>query len=224
MALFGSKKQIDQQTIDTVNGYIRDKQELLPYEENSYYIIPSLVIHLILSYYIEPEYFTNNPGGYKVSDDKKTITKIDASEPSIYGNIIIPSTRKGIYSWIFKILCIKTNTSFGITSDIDCTYKGGEFWQTSKFPAYAAVYAGHRASKGKMEYEYPEFNQIRANSMIKMVLDLSKKELIFWVDNQNLGVAYKDIDVGEDIKYRMAVDMYNASTKMCLIDYNEYYE
>ena len=217
-------KQIDDTTKDIINGYIRNEQLLLPYEENAYYLIPPLVIHLILLYYFDAEYFNipyehkETSKAYKVSEDKKTITKTDWSDISIFGNIVIPSTRSSlIYCWSFKILQLHTNLTFGITSDINDTFKAA-FWRNQKSSNYGAMYSGHRVSRAIPEASYP-IDHVDNNDIIKMVLDLKEKEIRYWVNDKNLGAAYTDIDVGEDIKYKMVIDMMDAQTKIQLIDY-----
>ena len=51
LSSFKHLKLCDKKTRNTINGYIREIQELFPWEENSYYIIPELVNHICLSFY-----------------------------------------------------------------------------------------------------------------------------------------------------------------------------
>ena len=215
---FETVKYIDQPTTDTVNGYIKKQQNLLPHKENPYYLIPPLVTHLILLYYFNNEYFVNTPKGYIISHDKKTIQKTEWSTVSMYGNIIIPSTRSGIYYWSFKVLQVEVNLTFGITSDIEHSFESS-FWSDENHSNYGAMYSGHKVSKANPEFNY-SFDDLNNNDIVKMELDLNKKELSYWVNDKYIGPAYTDIDVGEDIKYKMAVDMMRQDTKVQFIDFS----
>ena len=224
---FEKIKNTDQRTLDIVNGYIRRKQSLLSYQQNPFYLIPPLVIHLILAYFFDGEFFANNPNGYDISTDKKTITKTKRIKgPSIYGNIIIPSTGSGIHLWTFKMLKVKTSISFGITSDIHLKAKNVQtkkFWKIKDkhIYNYAAVYSGHRGSKGMMEYKYKNFACIDDQDVVEMKLNLSKKELVFSINDKNLGPAYTKLAVGKSVKYRMSVDMMHEKSAMELMDFRQ---
>ena len=53
MALqFERIKRIDDSIKDIINGYVRQKQELLSCEENSYYTIPPIVNYLVILFYL----------------------------------------------------------------------------------------------------------------------------------------------------------------------------
>ena len=220
MASFFEKiKDVDQRTNDVVNGYLRNQQSLLPYTDNPYYLIPSLVIHLILSFYFDPEYFESDSNGYyKVSDDGKTVQKAGGSyNCSVYGHAVIPSHLGGIYEWTFKIIVEGISISIGITADIHKTFKKG-FWRNTNHSNYAAVYSGHKASKNEFKYGYP-IERIRDGDIVKMHLDLNKKQLIFWINDKDLGPAWKNIDVGEDIQYKMAIVATSGKIKLELMDF-----
>ena len=204
-------KNVDQNTIDLVNGYIRDKQSLLPYEDNPYYVISSLVIHLILSFYFDPEYFATIQGHIKASNNNKIISM----NGTAYGNITVPSTIPRIYTWKFKILKCKTDIYVGITSKIG--QHGAFCYQDRR--SYCAYLPGGRVTNCSLTRDYP-FKNINNNSIVEMILDLKKKELSYCIDGKHLGAAYENIDTGENIKYRMAVYMHYVSTKMELIGFD----
>ena len=52
-----------------------------------------------------------------------------------------------------------------------------------------------------------------------MELNLIDKELSFCINDKNIGPAYTDIDIGDDIKYKMVIDMLYALTKIQLIEF-----
>ena len=49
--LFKVVKGCDLKTKNIVNGYIREIQKIFPWQDNSYFIIPSLINHVCLSFY-----------------------------------------------------------------------------------------------------------------------------------------------------------------------------
>ncbi len=62
---------------------------------------------------------------------------------------------------------------------------------------------------------------IKADSVVKMELDLKKKELIFYVDGNCKGPAYSDIECAEDIYYKMAVIFEDGGSGAKLLEYTE---
>ena len=50
-----------------------------------------------------------------------------------------------------------------------------------------------------------------------MILDCKLKQLSFQKNNQDLGVAYDNIQCGEDIKYKMAMYIYCQDTEVELL-------
>ena len=216
-SLLKSSAEADQTTIDIVNGYIHDNQSLLPYQENQYFLIPPLVTHLIMAYYFDPEYFAIDLNDYDISQDRKTITKTDNTwYKSMHGNVVIQSTVAAIYEWSFKLLHLRSNLSIGVTSDIDCEFND-RFWDNTNCSNYAAMYCGFKGSKGKGDGTY-DFDA-NDGDIVYMTLDLVQKEIRFMVNDKNLGAAYTDIDVGEDIKYKMAIDAHYATSKVTLISF-----
>ena len=71
--------QPDQITMDLIHGYLRIQQSLLPFEETTYYTISSLVIHLILTFFYNPEYFTDHGEFIKWNEDCDTATMLAIS-------------------------------------------------------------------------------------------------------------------------------------------------
>ena len=68
------QKVTDHYTKNIVNGYLKQQQYSLPYQENSYFIIPSVVIQIILSFYYNPEYFTDHGYFINLNETKKEAT------------------------------------------------------------------------------------------------------------------------------------------------------
>ena len=159
------------------------------------------------------DYFDKVPNTYDVLDDRKIICcNTGWKNESVFGKYVIPSSKGGIYTWTFKVIHYDTSLYIGITSDIagkfsDC------FAENTTGSNYAAYYCGYKLSKG-VKKDYNSFKSLNHGDIMKMELDLNKKTLGFWRNDENLGPAYKNIDVGDKIKYKMAISMLNKDTKI----------
>ena len=81
---FKALQYCDKKSRNTVNGYIYDTQRLFPWKQNSYYIIPDIVIHLCLSYFWNAGIFNlEKHGKYLKFIDPKTVQKENESDYSI---------------------------------------------------------------------------------------------------------------------------------------------
>lgn len=102
-----STKCTDQCTIDIVNGYLKEHQLLLPFQESAYYLIPALVTQLIISFYYHLEYFTAHGPHIKINATKDTATYAEGNfNPynTVYGNIRINKDNYcNKFLWEYKI-------------------------------------------------------------------------------------------------------------------------
>ena len=118
------EKVTDLYTKYIVNGYLKQQQSLLPFQENSYYNIPSLVIHLILSFYHKyiPEYFTDHQGCITVNDAKDIATyigqEVSDTFSTLYGTFTISKYNYcNKFIWEYKIIKPKDGLTMGIGLD-----------------------------------------------------------------------------------------------------------
>ena len=190
--------KIDSKTKHLVHGFVREMNSILTQ------IIPEPIIYVILSFYFLGEYFEIfDPKYYKVTEENKTVTKTSNtgwSVPSCYGKMLIDSDSGGVYEWVFRILTQNTCMDYGISSSYNLDKA---FTRSSESSNYCARYAAHKVSKNKQEY-WSGFHMSPGNCL-KMKLDLNKRTLSYDVDADPIGVAWENIDVGPDIKYRMAI-------------------
>ena len=151
---------------------------------------------------------------WKVSDDRKTITRTKGTpSASVYGKCIIPSDKGGIYDWKFKILKENTNMRFGISSQWDTDSRLGYISSSN----YCAEHSGGKWSK-MMNRSYDGFSFGNGDE-VQMTLNLDNKKLLFSINGNSIGAAYKNIDVGPGIKYRMAIHFRDTDTKAQLIEF-----
>ena len=74
-------KRINQKTKDIVNGYLRVCQQLLPYKENTFYVIPMLINNICTLYYKTYDEWDINAIGTDCILEKDRIT-IKNTSPS----------------------------------------------------------------------------------------------------------------------------------------------
>eukprot|EP01084_Bolivina_argentea_P185931 320551_1 len=97
--------QIDDRTKLIVNGFIRHSQNLLPFEDNSYFNICDLVIHLCTLYYYVNEYWDILSVNSKTASEKTVLMKSNSDDWSHtnYCHQTIPSEGDIIYQWYLKM-------------------------------------------------------------------------------------------------------------------------
>ena len=72
--------QIDQQSKDIVNGYIKLIQLLLPWKKSSHFIIPTCIKHLLIIYYAIPAVFNKiKCSSYLQFINDRTVKKVNCS-------------------------------------------------------------------------------------------------------------------------------------------------
>ena len=125
-----SAKKINDYFKIIVSGYIRNIQQLLPYQQNTFYIIPDLIQIIILIFYYG-EHFSI--AGDKITIDQANPNKISyhrvrGSRSTAYGNIDITSDNAhNKYIWDFKCTNIdggKKVTRGNVLIGIDASKKG----------------------------------------------------------------------------------------------------
>lgn len=232
MALFSASKSIVSQiTVDIVNGFIKDAQLLLPNEDNPYYNIPELVNHICINFYNNPEYFSKWNERYFAMDKNQTGYSIktgSAPEGSFYGNVDIVEDSFSKYTWKFNIISFRTLMAIGIDASNkkyidkdfhDCgntnPYYAIEVYREGEFLLYS-----HHDDEDTFRDEYGDIrkNKYIEGSEIIMELDLKKRTLSYYVDDEYLGVAFQDIYFKPDTKYNMTV--FVSGVRVQLMDFS----
>ena len=208
----------DEHTKDIVNGYLRLEQDLLPHTENSYYTIPALVIHLILSFFYNPEYFTIHGSRTKLNEDYDTFkfTKDQGNYGlnTTYGNIEI---HKEMYCnnfiWKFEIISIKTPicVAIGIDSS-NKQYSESSFdsiMNDHTFYSYESIQS-HSQMRGNsgVKFDYGSI-YCTAKTTISMELDMKQKTLRYFVNGEDQGIAINDVNFANDERYSVAISTDN---------------
>ena len=223
----------DQGTKDLVNGYIKQYQSLLPHEENSYYTIPALVIHLILSFYYNPEYFTAH-GSFTTLNKECDIFEYNAKEEiyhnsnSVYGNIeIVQQMYCNKFLWEFEIISIEEIICVAIGLDSsDKEYPNGLFdsiTNPNTFYSYESsrIRSQIRANHGSKS-DYGCCYCMPKNT-VSMELNTKQKTLRYFVNGKDQGIAIHDVIFDNNQRYVAAISTDN-DVKIKLVRFEQTHE
>eukprot|EP01084_Bolivina_argentea_P189861 326407_1 len=202
----------DQISIDTVNGYIRRIQMILP-KNKTFYNIPKLVNVIVLSYFYEQEFFETYSDDYITvsGENRNIITATHAAWHSAYGAFIIDfSTQCSnmIYEWTFRIFGSVSGIHAGGGDQliaIDSTYNSLD---TYMYPTSGMHYALHcnghkyRSGESSMVYMTDGFD---AGDVVILRINIQDKSMSFIKNGVDCGIAYSDIDTS--VKYRVVISL-----------------
>ena len=121
----------------------------------------------------------------------------------------IPSLSQAICRWDIKInLIIDQGFRVGITSNHTLIEQCFVDDKTSSNYGYMAS-GGLKVSKGqKSKYAKQAY---RTGEIVGIKLNLKERFVEFFINNKSFGKAFTDIDVGENINYRLAISMYGIN-------------
>ena len=219
-------KLVDSRTKHLVFGFIRIAQSKL-LNENKIKIflnIPPLISYICLLYYFIGDYFDVLGDSIELSKDKTVITKTESSgwSNSNYGKICIDSQSNAIFKWYLKLnkmmdsLC---DAQIFIASDCKIT-KCPVTWNN-----YSTNYYGFYIGNGERygydkPYKGPYFgNKIfKQGDIVCFELNLKNDYIkVYRNDDDDLGILYKGINKGQDIKYRICVSLYYKGDQVEII-------
>jgi len=163
---------------------------------------------------------------HKLTDNSSKITVTGSSYyQNAFGNVVINSTSKESHCWQFKILRIKE--SYGI--DIGICMEGhlhSEPAFSSKGFGYSLCSNGclYSANSNKQNYKLRNSKQkYKVNDVVLVNLDLFAKTLSFFIDRKdnemNKKIIIKNIQIDENIKYRMAVYLSSKKDSVKLLNH-----
>ena len=207
-------KWIDQRNKDLMFGFIREINEL-------YTTIPMMINYIcLLYYYLIPEKFIKCSSNLNItsSDSNKndvvTICKYSSEWENMHGNVIINTENNPnvIATWTVKtnsVCCI-----IGIHSMYDdeniCygdDYNDSESGSNRMSPNYGWEGEGGRIGTGYTWYGGGGMEKFDdGDNVIKMELNVSKKQLKFYKNGQETKVVFNDIDITTD--YHLMIRCY----------------
>lgn len=217
---------IDNQTKLLVLGYFRDFERGIQSKGGNRINIPEEIADLCQVFAYEPEQFMPGARGLDVySEDhpfdmnNKLILKEPGRWASSNGEYLVHCNqeRNMIYEWI--IIAAADCVSIGIDSSRGSVKNGYIFGSANDDGKYYAM-----GNDGVLEYQYSQkawnsdrqgngtgpslmtlsASGIQRGDVVKMIFDVRERTLSFCINENDLGVAYEDI---EDAIYNMAVSV-----------------
>ena len=131
---------------------------------------------------------------------------------------MIQSNNGGTYQWIFKIIRRTSTITLGIDEDTYIRKDEGSF---GTFPGQSKLYVIYNdGDRRKWDHDgyitsedNPKFN---TNDKIMMILNLSAQTLSFKKNDGDERILFKNIAVGCDINYCMAIYIHNSGDSVYL--------
>eukprot|EP01084_Bolivina_argentea_P037160 68703_1 len=215
-------KQINDHTKRSVFGYVREIQEKLSLPN-----IPILISYLCLSYYYHNEYFTKSCDEIEISNDRMSIKKIKGDlsyANTTYCNTWIQSTSNKIAKWTLKATACSSYIYICLISNYDDKMNEDCSVYESK---YMPNYGFHKKNYDIMICE--DFGEavdvmdecIDFNEQFTIILNLKQKSIGYQYDsNDKVRNIIENIQVGNDIKYKLAINIYETGCGISLIDFD----
>eukprot|EP01084_Bolivina_argentea_P299263 515826_1 len=210
--------KIDKRTKYVVCGWIRNNEKLLKLCH-----IPLLISSICILYFRDDEIFVKIGTKVKLSNNNKCIEKIVNQvgwENCSYGITQICSKHNIVCQWDLKIKKIHPdavdwgfniapdNVIIGVTShEVDPdTYCS----KNHSGVLYLYCNDGNRRAKGEAAYTYWDNYGMKCgeNDKVSVCLDLKNKQVKFLINDIDQGVAFENINTGDDIKYTLFVSLY----------------
>ena len=224
---FSIINQIQQDKKDLIFGFIREIQTkyFANYHE-TFYIIPTLIIHLCLLfyYYKNDEFDPNLCGKYIILSNKNRIithTQNGDGSSTVYGKIIIDPIKNGNYIWKIKNLSKSTTcTNIGIDNSkakyINENFSVKHEKGTCSYNSYGGWCDASEGNKSGL----PRFTENSDILTIKVSFNPNQKYGIFSIqinDNEK-HIASDKVLREKEIKYRFAIFMLDPRNSFELLE------
>lgn len=197
----------------TVTAYVHNVEKLFP--DEPFYNIPDLILFICMAYYYDPEGWDPKLCDEKIKIEKDTITVLRCSPNHWYSSISMKKyiePKSGIHTWTFRI--DNKNSSWHVLG----------IWKLDK--EFERVYKhgyGYVLSEGFLANpnKYGSFGRqygihCKNNDVIEMIVDMDKLCISYKVNDQELGIAFKDI---EETKYKAGLTTCYENTQFTFLSY-----
>ena len=208
-----------------VFGFIHEAELQLKLSE-----IAALIINMILGFYYHGEYFASFlEDHFEVSPDRLTLTnikEIDLGNHTSYFNQWIESTSKSIVKWTLKInKAEKTNLKFDSAFYFGLATKESDpskDFATSKTLNYCIDDLGwkYKSYMGDGRAVSFAFNE---GDLVIFTLDLASKQWLGKVGVDGTDIELFDVEVSDDIKYKLAMQMSKVGDSVTLVSFERSY-
>ena len=230
MALnFEELHQIDLSQRDLVFGYFRQYEVMLhkSNQDNSFYLVPDLVIYITLSYYYMFEYFKLYPMIIHPSQDQTMITRGD--DRHIWCNICYSSTEiypiqsKSVYQWFIKLESVQGNMHIGFGSDYD-SLDVFSLLDTESAYYVLSCFSGNLYGSGTKEVkrrDYIGYDEFKTGDIVCVEFSCNgnKSHIKYYLNNVDQEIAFSADEIKMDIAYRMAITLCDPGDCVTIIDF-----
>ena len=223
-------KYIDQRTKFVVFGYIREYENKL----SLYINISPGICYICLAYYFLGEYFEKAGNQFIISNDKMTVTKKQESykyeysnwNNTAYGKLWINSTIPQIIKWKFKINelgCLSGICFCLVSKDNRCNENCMSRDSKKDYPNYGfcnkllTIINDDEAIEEKSD----DAEKFEKNDIVLMIFNTIKREFYCQNADQINLITIKNIKIGDNIRYKMAIQMYDSFNSVQLIYFNK---
>ena len=221
------KESVDRETQYLVYGFIHETEKLYKLDN-----IPNIIIELCVAFfhYIDEIFSIYNPQSIQLSEDKKTITQIEFNRDDCnFGiNQITSADNECKYEWDLNIIKMDFNSRMqrviyiGISSltQMNQSKKLSGYnylyqnWTTMTGGTSSTVSWIERKRKWNLNEQYGEMYE--TGDKVTICLDFEKKQLSFKLNDIDQGVAFDDIKVGPNIKYRLIVKLCDVGSSVSI--------
>ena len=215
-------KFINKRVKYTVFGYIREAQCLFKSYTKSTKIIPQIIASICTIFYYENEYLTPCYQSIVSLDEcQKVIESLPINpkflyrDNTAYGSIYINPRHHlhSIFQWKIKLLVVNDRMRIGILTMFRESFFSLE--TTGRLYKYGNL-TKNAISVGKWGNYYSP--QLKTNDVITMELNIKHKNIRYYLNEINLGVAFKNIDI--ETSYYFGVNL-RRNDKLELIHFQE---
>ena len=206
-------KHVDDKSQKLLCGYLRNiYNDDVGNGNDHQHIIPDLVLNICLLFYFRGDYFEMIVNGNTYSDcewdnfilsnNDKTVEKVDGCFGNLYGKIKIDSLSQIVCQWRIKIMNAMY-VELGVSADVSDEYFYGSF----RLPNNTFVCNGNHRVFGVCkvsDYHWMKWNN---DDVVDIKLDLTQRNIEYFLNDKSAGVLFEDIPVGVGMEYRLVIYM-----------------
>ena len=207
--------KINQRTKYAVYGWIRKAEQELNFNN-----IPMLISCICILYFSEEDIFEILQQEMKLSNNKKIIWRWSTDRcwencSCCYGNIVIPSMSDTVCRWDLRVrkLNHKVSLSVGISSETKAIFSNHDI-------SYLIHDDGFRNNIGCNIWDYYCHSFFaNDNYKISIKLDLINAEIRYFINDNDQGIAFKNVMKKDDINYRLCVCIEELGTEIEIVSF-----